>query len=166
MDAGTRVLIPDSKNAQMFSLPFSSLHFVPTQKIENNLVLLLNAKHVKEMMLLPSEMEPVYAIASSVDQVRFVKTANVSNPRKLSLIPLTNPVWLMIQIWWSFWIQMVELKSSMVVITQSELTRHSKMVQLHLAHSLALKSSAKMTRTPFTQALLPKVSSLQTQIRE
>ena len=99
MDAGTRVLIPDSKNAQMFSLPFSSLHFVPTQKIENNLVLLLNAKHVKEMMLLPSEMEPVYAIASSVDQVRFVKTANVSNPRKLSLIPLTNPVWLMIQIW-------------------------------------------------------------------
>jgi hypothetical protein len=49
---------------------------VPTQKIENNLVLLLNAKHVKEMMLLPSEMEPVNAIASSVDQVRFVKTVN------------------------------------------------------------------------------------------
>ena len=97
MDAGTRVLIPDSNNAQIFSLPFTGLNFVPTQKMENNLALLLSAKHVKEMMLSPSEMESAYAITSSVDQVRFVKTADVSNflsadPRKLSSIALTYQV--------------------------------------------------------------------------
>jgi hypothetical protein len=42
-----------------------------------------------------------------------------------------------------------------------ELTRHSKMVQYNLAHSLALKSSVKMIRTPFTQMLFPTVSSFQ-----
>jgi hypothetical protein len=71
------VLIPDSNNVQIFSLPFTDLNFVLTQKMVDILVKLLSAKLVKEKRLLVSEKEPVHANPSSVDQVRLVNMVNV-----------------------------------------------------------------------------------------
>ncbi len=73
------MLIPDSKNAQMFSLPFSDPNFVLSQEKENMLARLMSARLAREKKLLPSEKEPAHANSSSADWVRFVETANVSD---------------------------------------------------------------------------------------
>ena len=83
-DVGTHVLIPDSSNAQMSSLLFSDLTSVLIQEMENMLARLLSVKPAKDKTLLLSEMEPAHVISSSVDQVRFVKMANVSEDTQLT----------------------------------------------------------------------------------